>query len=296
MDAQKPLFWHQGLFLQPQHLQIEGRYQASLLEPFQRYLQPYFRGAADLSIREAGLADKSFEILRGEFVFPDGTHVRFPGNGVIKPRSFDEAWVEADKPFAVYLGLRKWNPSGENVTVVPSLDETAGLATRFAAAADPEDAVDLHAGGPTGKVKRLSYVPRVFWETEADQLDNYELIPVARLERGGEEIRLAREFVPPCLTMSASEFLVRTLKDVRDQITSRCRQLEEYKNPKTVQGLDFDLGYIVFLLALRSLNRHVPVFYHLAETKNVHPWLVYGNLRSLIGELSTFSGNLSASG
>ena len=296
MSADKPVFWHQGLFLQPQHLQFSDRYHGFQLQPFQRYGRPYFWGVVKLEVNEATLANKSFEVNDGEFIFQDGTYVVLPGNGILGPRSFDEAWVEADKRFTVYLGLRKWNRNDENVTVLETFQETGNILTRYVTKADPEEVRDIHAGGPNAQVKRLSHALRIFWENEIDQLDNYDIIPIAQFERSGEEIILSRRFVPPCPTLSSSEWLLNTMKDIRDQITSRCRQLEEYKSPKEVQTMEFDVGYMVFILALRSLNRFVPALYHILETRHVHPWECYGVLRQVIGELSTFSENLSATG
>jgi len=275
---------------------LNDQYLASTARPVQSYGLPYFWGVAGLEVQEAGLSNKQFEILNGSFVFPDGTYVAYPGNTALKPRSFEEDWVEGDKPFTVYLGLRKPDPSGQNVTVVGSADGMAMANTRFATTADPEEVVDLHGSGPPAQVKRLSYVLRLFWETEKDQLDNYDLIPVAQLERYGDDIKISGHFLPPCLIMDASDWLIRTIKDIRDQVASRCRQLEEYKSPRELQTMEFDIGYLVFLLALRSLNRYVPLLFHLTETKNLHPWTVYGTLRQLVGELSTFSEELSATG
>lgn len=296
MTVDKPLHWHQGLFLQPQHLQLNDKCTRSLLDPLYKYGHPHFWGIADLSIQEAGLSNKSFEILKGEFMFPNGNHVVYPGNALIQPRSFNDSWVEGEKPFTVYLGLRKWNQSGGNVTVLDSLDGAESPATIFVTTTDPERVPDLHGDGPPAMVRQLDFVLRIFWETEVDQLDNYNLIPIAELIREGEEIRLSPRFVPPCLTVSASDWIVKVIKEVRDQITSRCRQLEEYKNPQALQQQDFDLGFMVFLLALRSLNRFVPILQHISGTKNLHPWDVYMIMRELIGELSTFSGSLSATG
>jgi len=53
---------------------------------------------------------------------------------------------------------------------------------------------------------------------------------------------------------------------------------------------------MVYLLALRSLNRYIPLLTHLTETKRIHPWSMYSVLRQVIGELSSFSGNISVNG
>jgi type VI secretion system protein ImpJ len=53
---------------------------------------------------------------------------------------------------------------------------------------------------------------------------------------------------------------------------------------------------MAFLLALRSLNRYAPLLFHFTETRQVHPWAVYGVLRQLIGELSSFSTEINMLG
>ena len=294
--SDKLIFWHQGLFLQPQHLQLSDRFHATRLKAFLEYGEPFLWGVAELDIQESTLSNKIFEITKGQFIFPEGAHIQFPGNAVIKPRSFDDAWVDSDKPFTVYLGLKKWSREEPNVTVVPDLDEVGSVRTRYVAPADPEEVRDLYGTGPNASVKTLTMIANVFWETEVEGLNDYQLMPVAQLRREGEEIILARNFTPPLLTVSASDQIKRMVKDIHDQVMSRCRQLEEYKSPKEAIGMGLDPAYIVFLLALRSLNRWAPMLQHLAETKHVHPWRYYGVLRQVIGELSTFSDSVGASG
>ena len=51
---------------------------------------------------------------------------------------------------------------------------------------------------------------------------------------------------------------------------------------------------MVYILALRSVNRYVPLLHHYTETPNVHPWIIYAALRQLVGELSSFSERVNA--
>jgi len=293
---ERPLFWHQGLFLQPQHFQLEDLHFQSLLTPFHRFLQPHFWGVGGLEIQKAALGNRTFDLLKGEFLFPAMTYVVFPGNAVIEARSFDEAWVEGEKPFTVFVGLRKWNDAVENVTVVSKLENLSEVTTRFVTTVDPEEVQDLHQSGPPAQVKRLFYVLKIFWEAERDQLGDYLLIPLAQLERSGEEITLSEHFVPPCLSIDSSEPLVRLVKEIRDQIASRGHQLESYKRDRGIHTAEFGARDMVYLLALRSINRYVPLLFHLTESKQVHPWNAYAVLRQLIGELSSFSEQVNVMG
>jgi type VI secretion system protein ImpJ len=296
MNMNRPLFWHQGLFLQPHHFQQADLYYQTLLTPYHRYIQPYLWGAGDLQIHEAALGNRSFSVASGKFLFPDHTYLSYPGNALIEDRSFDEDWVNGEKPLTVYLGLKKLNEVGENVTVLPMLENFSEVTTRFVTAEDAEETADLHQEGPPAEMKRLYYVLKIFWENEVDQLGDYVLIPLAQLIRSGEEIVLSEHFVPPSLTISVSGSLSKIVKEIRDQIASRGNQLEAYKRDRGIHTAEFGARDMVYLLALRSLNRYVPLLFHFTESGQVHPWTVYGVVRQLIGELSTFSEGVNAIG
>ena len=296
MDIQRPLFWHQGLFLQPQHFQLLDLSFRSLLTPFHNYIVPHFWGAMDVEIQKAALGTRTFSLLKGDFLFPDGTYIVLPGNALINARSFDEAWVEGGRPFTVFIGMKKLNAASENVTVREKLDSVVEITTRFVASVDAEEVKDLHTNGPSGQVKSLYHVLRIFYETEKDQLGDYVLLPVAQLERAGEEIVLSDSFIPPCLSISSSGILMKIIKEIRDQISTRGRQLEEYKSQRGIQTAEFGSRDMVYMLALRSLNRYIPMLFQFTETPQIHPWVVYGVLRQLIGELSSFSENINVIG
>ena len=296
MIRSRPLFWHQGLLLQPHHFQQLDLYYQSLLTPYHRFLQPHLWGVGSMQIQESALGNRSFSLTEGEFLFPDGTHILLPGNAVVEPRSFDEAWLEGEKPLGVFLGLRRLNEVGENVTVTSTLENLGDVATRFATTADSEDTADLHQQGPEAQLKRLFYALKVFWESETDQLGDYVLIPLARLQRSGEDIRVSEQFVPPTLTIASSTVLSKIVREIRDQIASRGNQLESYKRERGIHTAEFGARDMVYLLALRSLNRYTSLLFHLTESGRVHPWGVYGVVRQLIGELSSFSEQISVTG
>ncbi len=294
MHADKPLFWHQGLFLQPQHFQLADLHQQHKLRALRQYVQPHFWGATRLSIRASALERRTVEIEEVEMLFDDGSLVHNPGNAVLAPRLLDAAQAGGDKPFMVYLGLRKWNPEGANVTLVD--DAATAANTMFAASPTPEDIPDFHGTGPLAQVKPMRYVLRLFWETELENLGAYSLVPIGRLVPDGDQVRLAEDFAPPCLTLSASPGLAGLFRGVADQVASRCRRLEEYKSSSGLGSGDLDYSSTVFLLALRTLNRYAPLLRHMAEAPHVHPWQAFGLLRQLVGELSSFSQDVSALG
>lgn len=293
MSIQKPLFWQQGLFLQPQHFQLMEQSFCELLTPLKQLMIPHFWGVISMIIKEKRLANGILELQNGAFIFPDGTHVVFPGNAVMNVRSFDDSLAGS---LNVYLGLKSWYNAGENVTVVENPENLAGVTTRFVATAESEEIDDLHAGGPSAHVKKLHYVLKLFWENELEQSGDYQLIQIARLEKRGPGVNLSQDYIPPCPVIAGSESLLNLVGEIRDQITARSRQLEEYKRKRGVHSAEFGSRDMVYILALRSVNRYVPMLHHYTQTPKVHPWVVYGALRQLIGELSSFSERVNALG
>lgn len=292
----KPLFWHQGLFLQPQHFQLQDRYQNALFKPVYQNISPHFWGVGDMSVEYAALGNLTFGLSQGTFLFPDTTYAVLNENALVQARSFETAWEDGGKAFKVFLGIRKFNEIGENVTVAENLSDLKEVRTRYVTTEDAEEIQDMHSNGPNAQVRRMQLVLRLFWETEEDQIGDYELIPLALLERDGDGVVLSDSFVPPCLTIAGAQPLEQLVKEVRDQISARCRQLEAYKRDRGIHTAEFGSRDMVFLLALRSLNRYVSQLIHITESAQVHPWVAYGILRQLMGELSTFSERIFVTG
>lgn len=293
---ERALFWHQGLFLQPQHLQLSSRYHEDLNLPLKDFLQPHLWGVGQYRIQASALDNRSFQLAEGRFLFPDMTYVELPGNAVVMPRSFEADWEKGSHHFDVYLGLRKLNRSGGNVTVVGDINDVVAVQSRWVTAGTAEQVPDLHQNGPAADVQKLSYVLKVFWETEKDRLGDYQLIPIARLERDQDRVRLSNAYVPPCLSIGADDNLFKTVKEIRDQIGARGHQLEAYKRDRGLHSAEFGARDMVYLLALRSLNRYASLLEHYTMARHGHPWTIYGLLCQLVAELSTFSGDISFTG
>lgn len=296
MEFYKNIFWHQGLFLQPQHFQLRDLIEHNRVCALQTYGIKHFWGVGRFEVNEADLENRRFDLRSGVLYFRDGALVSVPGNAVVQARSFKDVWTEPDKPLTVYLGLHKWLPFGKNATQAAGPDEAAKAPTRFAAFPNPEDVPDMHGDGPPAQVKFMSYALKIFFETEKDQMSDYMVIPLARLASEGEKIVLSPQFIPPCLTTSSVPVLDAMLREIRDLAAARTRVLEQYKSPRAIQRSEMDLRYLVYLSALMTLNRNVPHLAHLGGCDTVHPFEAYGALARFIGELSTFSSRLNALG
>ena len=295
MRPASPLYWYQGLFLQPHHFQQfeRGLYDAIL--PRLAMLQPHFWGVRGLEIREAALADQMLEVVQGEFLFRDGTLVRFPGDAKLASRTFKKEWASSDQPLKAYIGLRRWREDGPNVT--ESAPEAAAQAgTRFACELDPLAFPDLHQQGPDARVRVLSHVLKLFWEPELPTLGEFELLPVAVLSNDRGTVRCSPKFTPPAVQVGDSAPLLEVLRAIKELAGSHCRHLEEYKGAQDPEGGAIQGGAATYAAALRVLARYLPLLHHLTDCPGIHPWELHGLLRQFAGELSTFSSRVDVLG
>lgn len=288
MDFRAGTYWHQGLFLQPQHFQRQELHQDFLKRPLFEMATPYFWGVGELDFAPESLSARTIEIRRARILFRDNAYIEFPGNAVICPRSFDKIWTNSDEPLDVYVGLRKLSQTAPNVTVVDSLENAASATTRYVSQSEGQTMPDLYGEGPLATVPTVSHVVRLFFGPELASLDHYDLIPVGKLTRDNDVIKFRTDTVPPCYTLSGSASLRDLMRDIRDDMSGRLRQLSEYKAPRDMQRQELDPEYLLLMQSLQALNRAVPQLMHLCETPQMHPWHAYGVLRTCIGELSTF--------
>lgn len=296
MDFRTGTYWHQGLFLQPQHFQRQERHQHFLQTPLFEMASPHLWGIGQLEFGPEAASANSVEIRSARLLFRDHTYVEYPGNAVIGARSFDKVWTDFDQPLDVYLGLRKLSASSPNVTQVDAFDQAATVPTRYASQLDGQNTPDLYADGPVATVPVVMHVVRIFFGPELASLDDYDLIPIGRLTRDDDTIKFTHDSVPPCYALAGSNTLQDLLRDIRDEMLGRMRQLSEYKAPRDIQREELDPEYLMLMQSLQTLNRAVPQLMHYTETAQIHPWQVYGFLRSCVGELSTFAASFDMVG
>lgn len=292
MNVNQPLYWHQGLFLQPQHFQHNDARLAHDLSRAQALFQPYAWGLIAMAFNESALGTRQCLLDQLSVRFRDGTLAEYPGNALLESRTFDPRECVGNGQ-TLYVGLRRFLPEQTNALVFDSLSEAASAKARFAVAADPQMVSDQLGSAPPAAARPMSFVLRLFWQHELEHLSEYELMPIARLEQDGERIRLVPGFIPPCVNLSASPDLGKVLRELRDEVLVRARQLGCFKHPwEAREGeAETEAGQVRLLLVLGVLSRYGPLLSHWLDTPQVQPWAMFGVLRQLIGELSVFSEN-----
>lgn len=287
MTPTRPIFWHQGLFLQPQHFQYNDHLHTGRLVGMLQQLHPYPWGIIDIALEESALPNQYVAFSKLRAVLRDGTCIDYPGNAIVETRSFTQA--ELGKGKTLYIGVHRLLPDQPNVAVVDRPNDAVSEATRFVASADAVPVADRYADGPEGQLELLSYVVRLFWEDEVERAGHYELMPAARFVMDGDGAAPDKGFIPASLTLNASPALHQLARQLRDEVHARARQLEVFKPSSAMKIRDSDGSHNNFLLALTVLNRLGAQLHLLLESPTAHPWQLYGLLSQLVAELSSFS-------
>jgi type VI secretion system protein ImpJ len=258
-----------------------------------------------LVINDAALQNFRLEIDQCELLTWEGTILRFqgasmPSNAHILPRAFEEAMDPGGRPLQVYLGLKRVQPDGPNVVSMDTsaAGPTAGVKRRrytLQESATP----DLSAADGQGyALQYLQHDVQILFGDEVAPAEECELVKIGVLERtaGGRGAVLSKRYIPPCVSVQASPVLEGMLKEVRDLLTAKGRELQIYKTQRKVHTVNLGSRDTVFLLMMQTVNRYIPLLHHHLEVEETHPCTFYALLRQLIGELSTFSESVSVLG
>lgn len=285
MPTSGHVHWHEGLFLQPQHLQWMQR---ALLEQSadERRLQwPYPYGVVEARLSADALENMLVRFDRLRVVLPSGVEVSVPDSADLPPLDIKQAFEAGSGGFTVLLGVPMWYPSrGNSIEVGPAADARVKRMFRVAEISRPDE--NTGENPQPVLVRRIN--ARLMLETE-DRTD-LETIPLLRVVRGaGQDVGLPRQdpaFIPACMVLGASPTLRDMVRDLANQVeASRSEQLVKLTRAgfsiDTMRGVQFSQ-----MLRLRTLNRYGARLSNTWNAPGTTPFSVYLDLRELLGELA----------
>lgn len=294
LPEQQQIYWYSGLYLQPQHFQSADLHQSWMHSRTLQLAQPWHYGVIECAWNPAALIDLTGEVTRLRLIMPGGLYLEYPGNCQIEKRSFRQAWKHRDRPFTLWLALRKFDPQRQNVSVVK--DENAQAVTRWVSSSEEYAMKDVYHQGPETSVPHISYNLKLMWDEEKEEAVDYDCFPLAQFRFDGQCATENEQFAPPAMTLSASSTLAATLDLIYHELSSRAKMLEEYKRSERLVGGSDNSESVIQLLAMRSLNRALPLLALYRQAPQCHPWLMYAQLVQLIGEFSSFNDDCNFHG
>ena len=284
MSAQQ-VNWHEGLFLQPQHLQLMQRQLLDQFSDERRLSWAYPYGVVECELSDVALQNNRIEFDRLHVVMRSGRRVTFPGNADLVPLDITRALEMGAGTLVISLAVPQWQERRPNANAA---DAEPGVGSSDALYRVYEQPIyDENSGANPQPVQVRRVNARLV--IDDDGQGDFETIPLIKVKRGagqsvGKPIR-DRSVIPPCMVLDGSADLRRLVLDIAEAVEASRRELvpeltRDGFNYNTIQGAQFGR-----VLKLRTLNRFASRLGSLAKATGIPPFLMYLEIRELIGEL-----------
>ncbi|BBU31949.1 type VI secretion system-associated protein [Burkholderia sp. THE68] len=277
MSLNNKVIWSEGMFLQPQHLQQQDRYQRAQLTARCAGLRPFGWGFTSLKIDEPLLALGKLALRSASGVLPDGTPFDMPASDSL-PEPLDIP--DGARDTLVVLALPLTRPDVPECENVPRADS---FARHCGADLEVRDSSTIDGGAALLRVGRLC----VRLALAPDVANGYTSLGVVKvMERlADNRVLIDEEYAPPCLDFHVAPHLAGFVDDLVAMLHQRGESLAgRLAQPGTTGAAE-----VAELLFLQAINRAEPLLAHLAQTALTHPDALYRVVLQLAGELSTFS-------
>ena len=290
-----PVHWHEGLFLQPHHLQTMQHHLLDCYGAERKLAFTYPYGVIDMKMSADALENMLIRFDRLRVIMPSGLEVNFPENADLPSLDIKQAFEASSNPFTVSLAVPLWYAPRAN-TVDPAAGNTGG-----------------GGGGAEWRIKRIYKVaeiqrtdentgenqqPMMIRKINArliledDDHTDLETVPLLRIAHAtGQDVGTARQdptYIPPCLIVGGSSSLRERLRDLSNQVqASRSTLVQQITTGggfsiDAMRGVQFEQA-----MRLRTLNRYAASLGSLIGVlSTIRPYDFYLVLRELLGELS----------
>lgn len=293
MIGDRQVFWGQGAFLSPQHLQAQDAWHQAMRQSVQRTVLPYPWGFEALLLREDALGSGAVDIERMVLHTRDGERIAggfaLPnGNARIPERALDGLAPRDNEPIALWLVFNRER-------TVHGLAPAGRLSERHALASDSlEDPFDPQA--PAADVDFLLYQPMIVTSLDenADALvrscEAYKFAEI--LPAGPGKFRLSSDYIPPLLALQASHNLLRWTRSLRDLLVSRGQDFASTKRQRGIRAASTSAQEVMRVVMMQTFARHIPSINEHVRQGTVPAYALYQQLRTLVAEFSVFSEDI----
>lgn len=283
---QNPLrvLWTEGMLVSPQHLQTQDIYHEQLVAARMDALDPLSWGVLRVGLDAKALRAEMVALEVFEAILPDGTPMALDaGHPELPPSRSTQGHFPATQSFLdVFLSL----PCERLGT--PSTGSAKGGSTRYVRT--ERSAIDLQAEADARDIAFSQRNPVVHFGDEAR--DDYVSFKIAELSRdNANNLVVVEPYIPPCLRISASPFLMAGMRRLVSVMRTRRGALVEAQRERDGATVEYNAADVTRFLLLNAINTQLPVVRHFAESGDVHPRTAYFFLTQLAGQLASFGSN-----
>lgn len=263
MRAQSKVVWSEGMFVRPQHFQLQDQYIQGLIAMQPSVLGQYRYGFSQVQMNEQLLEQRKIALLSARGVLADATVFCMPEqDNAPLPLVVDESV----KDQRVYLCF------------------SYGAINRYKRFVS--EVQDMHSGQVSKTEIELACLKPIIL-LEEDDRSEYICLAFARIKevRPDNKIILDKDFLPVLLNIKAMIVLEQCVDEIHGLLTHR----SEILAARLTHTQQSESAVIADFMLLQLANKYESVFYHLSRRNEVHPEQFYSILLQLNAEIATYT-------
>ena len=279
------IHWHEGLFLQPHHLQALERGLAGNIRTARSLGNPYCFGVLDARLSVDDLADGRIRFERLRAIMPSGQEVNFPAEANLPSREIKEEMLRGN--VEVFLAVPLWLSGRPNSF---RQGEVADSRVKLLyMPGEQKDLLDENDGDNPQDVPIRKINARL--ALKGEDFSDMETIPLLRVLRSTEADGNARtdpQYVPPSILLRAAPPLHQFMQDLVAHLRSA---REGIRNSVATSSMGLEARWEQ-TLKLTALNRYCARLGSIVGNGErpdsegfITPFQLYLQLRELLGEL-----------
>jgi type VI secretion system protein ImpJ len=283
MRQLQPVIWSKGTFLSPQHLQAQERFVEDTVRFYMESIGTQGWGFSSLQLDARALAAGTLSLAAASGVFPDALLFDIPtSDPAPQARALEKCFPVGADTCTFYLAIPEYRQGAMNVSI-----GRGRVSTRFVT--HLQMTRDENIG--TGREKPVQVAHKnLQLIAQGENMEGSVLLPFARIFKTEAGTYVADpEFVPPMLTVHASDVIVSSLRSLIELLVTRSTQLAGGRRAKNQSLADFTASDVANFWLLYTINTRLPVLRHMLQTANVAPQALFDEMSDLAGSLTSFS-------
>lgn len=272
--------WHEGLFLQPHHLQWMQRGLQSEIRAVRSLLQPFGYGVVESELSQDALTAGRILFNRLRVIMPRGEEISFPEDAELPELDVRPALSRQGGAQEVFLLVPLWTAHRANAFDLGQVPDPK--VKRLYIPREKREVADENTGDNRQTMHLRKINARLALKGES--FEDTDTLPLLRVLRpvGDAQARLDPEFVPPSVLLKSSPELYNLARDLMVRVMEARDNL---RNKLAGAGFALEEKWTE-TMRLTALNRACGSLPAQVEDGAVPPVAIYLQLRELLGELA----------
>lgn len=286
MFKAEKILWGEGLFLRPQHFQVQDSYHEQRLNHTIRSTIPFAYGIKQLRFDENQLGMHVLALENVDMIWQDGEIYQAPAQDLLpEPILLDDLNLRGE--MLIYLALPLLQANKQNIT----FDQNTQSGRYHSHLMQTHDLFTNASPAEISLLRRRAEF-KLFDSTLDPQhdLDGFLYLPIGQIKRHSSgSFELDRKFIPPLLHIEGSESLTSNLKRTLNVIRAKIKTIQTNNRENEQKLIEFRSGDIVSFWLVNALNTAHATLNHVLQNPQIHPERLFFELLRLTGSLLTFS-------